>query len=56
MRVDGKPMSSIFKSYDPPSIDSKKVYAYISDNIEDWIEEAIAIRNKYRTSGWYLKF
>ena len=48
-QVGGEPMSSILKSYDPPSTDSKEVYAYISEHIEDWIEEAIDIRNRYST-------
>lgn len=34
--------------YDPPRSTSKGVYSYISDNIEDWIEEAIEIRNNYQ--------
>ncbi len=40
-------MSTIVKSYDPPYSTSTYVYEYIEDNINDWIEEAIAIRNKY---------
>ena len=40
-----KRLSTIAKSYDPPYTTSTKVYDYISDNIEDWIEEAIKIRN-----------
>ncbi|MDR0612947.1 MAG: TIR domain-containing protein [Dysgonamonadaceae bacterium] len=35
------------KCYDPPCSDSKKVYAYIKEHLEDWIEEAIEIRNLY---------
>jgi len=46
-KIGKESMSSIVKSYDPPSNDSKEVYAYISDHIEDWIEKAIEIRNKY---------
>lgn len=41
-------LSSIAKAYDPPRTTSKGVYSYISDNIEDWIEEAIEIRNNYQ--------
>lgn len=41
------PLSSIVKTYDPPYIDSKLVYAYIKDNFSDWLDEAIAIRQKY---------
>ncbi len=39
-----KRLSTIAKTYDPPRTTSKGVYGYISDNIEDWIDEAIKIR------------
>ena len=39
---DGTKLSSIVKSYNPSSIDT---YNNIKDNLEDWIEEAIEIRN-----------
>ena len=42
--LGGKQLSTIAKAYDPPRITSKDVYSYISDNIEAWIEDAIAIR------------
>lgn len=47
--MDGsqKKLSSIVKAYNPPYSDSKDVYAYIRDNLEDWIEEAIDIRSNY---------
>lgn len=45
--VSGKDLSSIVKCYDPPYTSSQNVYNHIKDNIEDWIEEAIAIRKKY---------
>ncbi len=38
-------LSSTAKAYDPPRTTSRGVYTYIADNIEDWIEEAIKIRN-----------
>ncbi|AVQ12522.1 TIR-like domain protein [Leptospira santarosai] len=38
-------LSSVVKAYNPPHSDSKEVYSYISDNISDWIDEAIKIRN-----------
>lgn len=41
------PLSSIVKLYDQPYTDSKLAYGHIKDNIADWIEEAVAIRNKY---------
>ncbi|HCG5527878.1 TPA: TIR domain-containing protein [Vibrio parahaemolyticus] len=40
----GKRLSTIAKSYDPPYVLSHNVYNYISENIDDWIEEAIKIR------------
>lgn len=40
-------MSRIVKCYNPPHMDSKAAYAYIGDNISDWIEEAISIRSEY---------
>ncbi len=47
MKRDGKKLSSIVKAYSPPYTGSKNVYEYISDNIEEWIEEAIEIRKNY---------
>ncbi len=43
-----KRLSSIAKAYDPLGTTSKDVYSYISDNIEEWIEEAIEIRNNHQ--------
>jgi hypothetical protein len=40
-------MSSVVKVYNPPYSDSKDVYNYISENLADWIEEAIDIRENY---------
>lgn len=46
--LDNTPLSSIVKLHTPPfSYDSKEVYAWISNNISGWIDEAIKIRNKY---------
>jgi len=42
--LDGNALSSIVKCYNP---DSNDAYNDIKKNLEDWIEEAIAIRNKY---------
>ena len=47
MDRDGKSLSSIVKTYDPPYTDSKDVYSHIADNIEKWIEDAIKIRKEY---------
>ena len=41
------PLSRICKTYDPPYTTSKFVYDYIKDHINDWTEEAIAIRNQF---------
>lgn len=39
-----KSLSSVVKTYDPPYSDSKQAYEYISNNIAQWIEDAVAIR------------
>lgn len=43
--IGDKNMSSIVKCYNPPYLTSKYVYEHIEENIVDWIEEAIEIRN-----------
>ena len=45
--MNGKRLSTIVKAYDPPYKLSTNVYAYIQNNIADWIEEAISIRQNY---------
>lgn len=45
--VNSKSLSSIVKCYNPPYSTSTNVYDHIKENLEDWIEEAIEIRNKY---------
>jgi hypothetical protein len=45
--IDGKSMSSIVKAYDPPCSTSKYVYDHIRNNLADWIEKAIEIREQY---------
>lgn len=45
--VDGTNLASVVKVYDPPFVTSANVYKHISQNLADWIEEAIKIRNKY---------
>lgn len=45
--VNGDKLSSIVKAYDPPYSTSRRVYSHIEDNIEDWVEEAVEIRNEY---------
>lgn len=43
-RYGSKVLSNVAKTYDSPYSSSKYVYDYIKENIDDWIEEAIAIR------------
>jgi hypothetical protein len=38
-------MSSVVKAYDPPYTTSKDVYGYIKENLADWVEDAVGIRN-----------
>jgi hypothetical protein len=45
--IDGVSLSRIVKSYEPPYTDSKSVYAHIVNNIEAWVDEAVAIRGRY---------
>jgi MTH538 TIR-like domain (DUF1863) len=47
MKRDSEKLSSIVKAYDPPYSDSKQVYGYIKEHLEEWIEEAITIRADY---------
>ena len=42
--INGKKMSNLVKSYDPPYSLSTNVYNYIKNHIADWVEEAIDIR------------
>jgi len=44
---DKKDLSSIVKTYDPRYSTSTDVYNCIRDNIVEWIEEAIRIRNNH---------
>lgn len=44
---DAKSLSKIVKTYDPPYTLSKNVYDYIKENLADWIETAIEIRDNY---------
>lgn len=40
-------LSKIVEAYAPPHRDSKKVYKYIGENISEWIDDAISIRNEW---------
>ena len=43
--VQDEKLSGIVKAYDPPYKLSTNVYAHIRDNMADWVEEAIRIRD-----------
>ena len=45
-KVGDKSMADVVKAYDPPYLTSTFVYDHIKENMEDWIEKAIEIRNK----------
>jgi MTH538 TIR-like domain (DUF1863) len=42
-----KKMSSVVKAYDPPFVTSTFVYDNIKENLADWVERAIEIRNNF---------
>jgi hypothetical protein len=42
----GRTVSCVARTFDPPQVDSKEVYAHIKDNLAKWIDEAIALRAK----------
>lgn len=42
-----KKLSSVVKTYSPPFTESKEVYAHIKENLADWIEDAISIRENF---------
>ena len=45
--VGEEKLSNIVKAYDPPYKTSRYVYDHIAENIADWTEEAISIRENY---------
>lgn len=45
--ADKQRMASIVKAYDPPYSTSTNVYSYIAENVEDWVAEAITIRDNF---------
>ena len=47
MDRDGRKLSSIVKAYDPSYLTSTYVYDYIKDNLANWVEEAISVRDNY---------
>jgi hypothetical protein len=46
-RVGNEDLANIVTAHDPFYFDSKDVYAYISANLTNWIEEAIKVRSRY---------
>ena len=44
MGTAGPKLSTKVRAYDPPGSDSTEVYAYIENNLGDWVDAAIAIR------------
>ena len=40
IRINGRRLSNIVTTYDPPLSDSKSTYNYISKNLAQWVEEA----------------
>jgi len=45
--VDGEALDKIVKTYNPAYKISTNVHKHIKENLSDWIETAIEIRNKY---------
>lgn len=45
--LDGVSMASVVSAHDPPYTTSKFVYGHIQDNLGDWIESAISVRDNY---------
>lgn len=46
-KIGDTAFDQIVKLYDPPYSISRYVYDHIKENIENWVEEAIKIREKY---------
>ncbi len=44
---DKKSLANVVKAYNPSFSTSKYVYDHIKENLKDWIEKAIEIRNNY---------
>lgn len=45
--IERTKLSTVVKLYDPPYKSSSYVYDHIKENIADWVEKAIQIRNSY---------
>jgi len=44
--IDSSKLSDSAKTYDPPVSSSEAAYAYIRDGLEQWVDEAVAIRKR----------
>jgi hypothetical protein len=44
---NGEPLSSVVKCYNPAGTNSKERYNWIAENLEEAVEEAIAIRSNW---------
>lgn len=44
ININGRILSNVVKSYNPPHDDSKDAYHYVKSKIAEWIEDAIRIR------------
>ncbi|MEJ5027465.1 TIR domain-containing protein [Brucella anthropi] len=45
--VGTEPLTNYAMAYDPPYSISTNVYQYIKDNLDDWVEKAIQLRNDF---------
>jgi hypothetical protein len=50
IKQPSKKLSTVALLHNPPYVESKKVYAYISDNLSSWIEDAIKLRENFKLS------
>lgn len=48
IRQDGRRLSDVVKTYDPPFTESQEVLEYIAQHLSHWVEEAVCIRDNYR--------
>ena len=46
---DKKKLSTIVKAYDPPYSTSTSVYDHIKSNLAAWVEEAVKIRQDFKS-------
>ncbi len=47
MNKDSSKLSDVVLTYDPPYTTSTNVYLYIKDHINEWVENAISVRDNY---------